>query len=37
MRDMIETLAIERLEERLDDMEAHRGNATDNRPHFRAH
>ena len=38
MRDVIETIAIERLEDRLNQMEGgHRGNATDYRPHRRAH
>lgn len=37
MRDVIETLAIERLEERLDQVESWHDDATDNRPHFRAH
>jgi hypothetical protein len=38
MRDVIETIALERIEDRLDQMEgASHGNATDHQPHFRAH
>ena len=38
MRDVIETITIERIEDRLDQLEgASHGNATGHQPHFRAH
>jgi hypothetical protein len=39
MRACLETVTLERIEGRLDELEggAHHGNATDHQPHFRAH